>query len=236
MKAAGIDGCRGGWLTVRAESGFIVSVELITHLSLLKMKPSEHIWIDIPIGIPSAASYPRKAEGAARKLIKSRSSSIFTVPCREVLYTAEYDEANRKHRELTGHGLSKQSWNLFSKIKEAEILAGRMKELQVSEAHPELVFYGMAGQTMTHSKKKIEGVQERLNILKNYSPNVEKHFDKAADRFLRKEAAKDDIIDAMALAVAASHPALERKTVLPADEHNETDRSMNIHYAVTTYH
>ncbi len=232
MKAAGIDGCRGGWIAVRAESGSIISVELVRHLSLLKTRSSEHIWIDIPIGLPSADSYPRKAEEPARKLLKSRSSSIFTVPCREVLHAAEYDEANREHRELTGQGLSKQSWYLFTKIKETEIFACRKKELQVCESHPELVFFGMSGQAMKKSKKKIEGVQERLNVLKIYCTNVEEHYEQAADRFLRKEAAKDDILDAIALAIAATHPELERKTVIPVDEHDETGLAMNIHYAV----
>ncbi|WP_147802652.1 DUF429 domain-containing protein [Alkalicoccus halolimnae] len=232
MNAAGIDGCPGGWVAARAENGRVYSIDLVPHLHGLKTGYGEEIWIDMPIGLPSASAYPRKAEREARKLLKPRASSVFTVPCREVLHTEGYREANRLHRELTGQGISRQSWYLFSKIKEAEVLANRMNQTMIREAHPELVFYGLSGKTMKHSKKKAAGMGERLDVLKAYFPDAEKQYEAAAGRWLRKEAAKDDIIDAMGLAVAATHPDLQRKTVLPEDEPDETGLGMNISYSI----
>jgi predicted RNase H-like nuclease len=232
MKAVGIDGCPGGWIAARAEEGCVYSIELVPHLQFLKTNVREEVWIDMPIGLPSAAAYPRKAEKEARKLLKTRASSVFSVPCREVLQTAGYHEANRLHRELTGKGISRQSWYLLSKIKEAEVLANRMNKMMIREAHPELVFYGLSGKAMDHSKKKSEGRRERLNVLKAYFPDAEKQYEAAVGRWLRKEAAKDDVIDAMGLAVAAAHPDVKRKTVLPEDEPDETGLGMNISYSI----
>lgn len=232
MFAAGIDGCPGGWIAARAENGRVYSIELVPDLSLLKTYSEEEIWIDIPIGLPAADAYPRKAEREARKLLKKRASSIFTVPCREVLFSGGYHEANRQHRELTGQGISRQSWYLFAKIKEAEMLADQIDEAIIHEAHPELVFYGLNGETMKRSKKKEDGVRERLDVLKAYFPDAEKQYETAVRRWLRKDAAKDDIVDAMVLAVSASHPGLERQTVLSEDEPDDTGLGMNISYAV----
>ncbi|TVP86539.1 MAG: DUF429 domain-containing protein [Alkalicoccus sp.] len=232
MEAAGIDGCPGGWVTARAENGRVYSIEVIPGLSCLNTSCADVIWIDIPIGLPSAVSFPRKAEREARKLLKTRAASVFTVPCREVLHKAEYQEANRDHLELTGQGLSKQSWYLLEKIKEAEVFVNQMGENMIHEAHPELVFHGLSGKVMKHSKKKEEGRQERLDVLKTYFPEAEKQYEMAVQQWMRKVVSKDDIIDAMALAVAASHPELTHKKVPAEDEYEETGLRMNISYSI----
>ncbi len=66
---------------------------------------------------------------------------------------------------------------------------------------------------MAHSKKTAQGFTERFSILtKNYSQtgNIVRQ---ALDQFRRKDLARDDILDALVLAVSARFSAGKPKTV-----------------------
>jgi predicted RNase H-like nuclease len=76
---------------------------------------------------------------------------------------------------------------------------------KVRESHPEVCFYALAGGTpMRYNKKRAEGFGERLRVLEPYKPRVFQWVKEAMDGFLRKEVARDDIMDALVLAVTAA--------------------------------
>ncbi len=74
----------------------------------------------------------------------------------------------------------------------------------VREMHPEVCFWALNKKMeMDHSKKTIEGVNQRLNILSKFHNNSSAILDSSLAKYLRKEVAKDDIIDALVGAVTA---------------------------------
>ena len=78
----------------------------------------EVIAIDIPIGLPSAD--PREADIASRLQLGPRRSSVFSTPPRDVLLAETHALATKLAVELTGRGISQQSWALRSRILEVE--------------------------------------------------------------------------------------------------------------------
>ncbi|MGB2199560.1 MAG: DUF429 domain-containing protein, partial [Luminiphilus sp.] len=115
--AVGIDGCRAGWVAAFQLDGELVLAlvktlsELTPHLSRETM-----VMIDMPIGLLNDESSRRCDALARQRLRPHRSSSVFGVPPRAVTRISDYSEANTLSRELTGKGLSKQSFYLFPKI------------------------------------------------------------------------------------------------------------------------
>jgi predicted RNase H-like nuclease len=57
---------------------------------------------------------------------------------------------------------------------------------------------------MTHYKKTDPGFAERLNLLKKISSAAARIVNSAMKRFVRKDLARDDILDATALALTAA--------------------------------
>ncbi len=117
-KYAGIDGCRGGWVAAvlgdRLELIFSETLEEMREL----VTSSTLTLIDMPMGLKSEGEGERVYDVEARKFLKRRKMSIFPVPCRQAVYSESYSNANEINRKILGKGLSKQSYNLFSKIRE----------------------------------------------------------------------------------------------------------------------
>ena len=67
---------------------------------------------------------------------------------------------------------------------------------------------------MAHAKKSPEGVTERLELLIQHCPQASSIFKAAFDRYPLKEVARDDILDALALAISA-HQLEGREATLP---------------------
>lgn len=74
----------------------------------------------------------------------------------------------------------------------------------VRETHPEVCFWALGGKPMEHSKKKREGRRDRRKVLTESRPDSGAAIDGALGKFLRREVAEDDILDAMACAVTAA--------------------------------
>lgn len=73
-----------------------------------------------------------------------------------------------------------------------------------NESHPELVFWFLNGKKdLINNKKSNDGILERLNILSKYDSRVFEIYNLALRKYLRKDVKKDDIIDAIALALSA---------------------------------
>ncbi|MEM6263668.1 MAG: DUF429 domain-containing protein [Bacteroidota bacterium] len=204
----GLDGCKAGWITWSCTNGANWQCRLwknvhevisaIPHFSLML--------IDIPIGLPD--STPRTCDQEARKLLtRVRSSSVFPVPTRPAIYASTYEEACLANQALTGKKISKQSWFISPKIREVDELLIQSPAYQdkIREAHPEVVFLGLAGGIpMHHSKKILEGSQERIQVMEIHLPGAKNLIQHARKQFLKKEVATDDLIDALALAISAN--------------------------------
>lgn len=167
--------------------------------------------VDIPIGLWDAgdprAAPARSCDAAARRLLGwPRSSSVFNPPVRPALEVASYAEACEVNARLTGKKLTIQGWNLVPKIRQVDrfLQSRSAPEPAIREAHPEVVFQGLAGGSpLRHRKKSTEGRDERLEILELHEPRAREIYQDVLHRSLRKHVARDDALDALALAVAA---------------------------------
>jgi predicted RNase H-like nuclease len=154
--------------------------------------------IDIPIGL--AAAEPRRCDQEARRLLGPRRSSVFPAPVRAVLAAQSYVEACAISREMCGQGLSKQLYNIVGKIREVDAVQSPRLQRQLFEASPELSFAIMAsGGPMRHTTRTLAGRAERVAVLRDaFGPDVTPLVDHPPTG-----AARDDVLDAIALAWTA---------------------------------
>ena len=207
MLYIGVDACRKGWFAVSigTDKRFKIGIfETITDF-WNSLKSNALILIDIPIGLPVGAK--RQCDVEARRLLQKRASSVFPVPCRQAIHASTYKKACQINQKRLGVKLSVQTWNLAAKIREVDDLLLKDKKARrcVRESHPEICFWALAGgRPMAQYKKTERGFTERLNLLKKINPAIKIIIDTALEDFPRKYLAKDDILDASALAVTAS--------------------------------
>jgi predicted RNase H-like nuclease len=206
----GIDGCQAGWICSYKEDQKEWKFEIFPKIENFWKEFSYAILvlIDIPIGLKDNGSQPRLCDKAARKyLTRTRSSSIFPTPCRGSLYANSYIDANQINRKMTGKGLSKQTWNITSKIRNVDILLRNDPKASkvFIESHPEICFAALSnGTPMQHYKKTNEGIKERLSIIESFCENPNKILNKLSLQFSKEKAALDDILDAWILAISGS--------------------------------
>ncbi|MGB8385444.1 MAG: DUF429 domain-containing protein, partial [Dermatophilaceae bacterium] len=164
MAVLGVDACRAGWVGVALEEDRSVRAAVSATITDLvaQVACAEVIAVDMPIGLP--ASGQRQADRLAHGCLGPRRTSIFMTPVRPALETATFPEANRLARELTGAGISRQSYALRGKILEVERWR-HSGPAPVFEAHPELSFALLAGGPLSTSKKSWTGMRARLDQL-----------------------------------------------------------------------
>lgn len=208
MKFIGIDGCKVGWFYVGLDSNGGWEVGVVPRISELSghIKTSELTLVDIPIGLREREHLERLCDLSARKVLGKRRSSIFPAPSRLAINCATYEEASQVNSHYTGRKLSKQSWAIAAKIKEIDdFLQKADMKRKVREIHPEVCFWALnKGTEMAHSKKKPEGINERQAILSKYCELTDEIINSALKKYLRKEVAKDDIVDGLVGAVTAT--------------------------------
>jgi predicted RNase H-like nuclease len=220
----GVDGCRSGWFAVALAGSDAWRTGLHPTLADLSaaFPDAALILIDIPLGLPSQG--PRRCDREARKLLgRGFASSIFPTPCREALTAADYPAACDINREILGMRLSRQTYHIMPKIREADQwrrAAGR-HGAAIRESHPELAFRALAGgQALEYKKKTVQGKAERLALLARHFPPAQVLFEQARREHRKRDLADDDILDALGLAVTGwiSRGRLDR-----VPEHSETD-------------
>lgn len=200
----GIDGCPGGWVAVDVTQRW---VQVFSTMEALWERMAGHLalaLIDIPMGLP-ADTY-RVCDLEARRLLGAKRSSVFLVPCRPAVYAATFPEANALSRQWMGKGVSLQTWNVCSKIREMDQFlhchgCGQL----FRESHPELAFAWLAGGEPLLSKKQgCGGRQERLDLLRAAQPDMGDWLCTAIRTIPNRLARPDDILDAAVLALAAA--------------------------------
>lgn len=233
MKYVGVDGCPSGWLAATVTDTNI-DVTVFSRFDALWETHGDAavILVDIPMGLPGGGRSPRRADQLAREMLGSHRSSIFLPSVREVLDCVSYGEANEKNRMLTGKGISKQYWYLVPKIKDVDSFLQSTPEAvpTVKEAHPELCFVLASNGTIRFSKKTAEGVGERLDILRRYVNDINEVYEGVLRKYLRKEVARDDIVDALILALTAREGGKGLKSLPDQPERDEAGMPMAIWY------
>ena len=197
MWVAGIDGCRGGWVSFKVDlASLSTSVELIDLPSILGNKPKDIaiLAIDIPIGLLDGS---RACDKAARKLLgQPRGTSVFAAPCRASLSERNHAAASATNLRITGRGLSQQAWGIASKIKQVDDAITPDCQKWLFEVHPEVCMWALARECpMPHGKKTAAGIEERVELLRVVFPDIERHLQNRPHNVR-----KDDLLDA---AVAA---------------------------------
>jgi predicted RNase H-like nuclease len=170
----GVDGCRGGWLVCRYEpAASILSYEVFPVFQdvLDAYDQAAVVAVDIPIGLRDDWG-PRRCDLEARAILKARPSSVFPAPPRCLLKAQTYNEACQISLEKFGRKLSKQTFFICPKILEVDHVMTIELQSRIFEVHPELSFQQMAGQALTHSKKKPVGYEERRTLLNQNLPSV----------------------------------------------------------------
>jgi predicted RNase H-like nuclease len=207
--AIGVDGCKSGWFFFRFDRGTATFGVAATMAEILTDETAEtRVLIDIPIGLKERGKTERQCDLEARALLSpKRHASVFPAPCRQALKQSSFEACSEKNRKITGRGLSRQTWGLVPKIREVDELLIGSPALRnvVREAHPELLFRGLAGGPMSHHKSTREGFEERMTILKIFEPNAKVLVAAAFLAHGGYDAARDDIVDAFVLALCAQH-------------------------------
>lgn len=207
----GVDGCKAGWLAIILKADNQWEVEVFPNVFKLWQKYCEAslIFIDIPIGLKANGPLERLCDIEARKLLgPPRASSVFRAPCRNAIYAESYENAKSINKSLTGKSLSIQTLSIIHKIREVDtLLCGDISsKALIKEVHPELCFWGLAGRPMLYNKRRAEGFSERLKVLRSYHSHADDIVDYTLANFIRKEVAKDDILDALVAAITAFGP------------------------------
>ncbi len=201
---AGVDGCRAGWVLAFIDASRSLTVLRVVRTFAevaVQTEAAALTLVDIPIGLPSAERpQPRWCDAEARNYLGPRASSIFPVPAREAVWARDYDEACRINERILGQRLSKQSWGITPKIREADAVFRLVPGLQqrLRETHPELCFRLLNRlRPLENPKKSRAGRRVRRELLRAWVGNL--------DAALRRSrgARPDDLLDAVAAAVAA---------------------------------
>lgn len=193
----GIDGFRFGWVAAwigeRGDHGFDYSPGLTRLLAL----PHVRAMIDMPIGL-NPAGY-RLCDLRARELI---GPAVFLGARRDLWTFTDMAEANRYYwaHEGKGRGVSAQLWNIRDKIREVDQIMTPARQATTGEAHPELVFWNLAGRVRLAKKASALGRKQRVALL------AQRGFTRLPKWLTQRHGTgigRDDLIDACACAIAA---------------------------------
>jgi predicted RNase H-like nuclease len=190
MVAVGVDACKTGWIAVAlGGDAELAAYYLPTIGALVDTVPDPSaIAIDMPIGLPDNGR--RNADVEARVHLGPRRNSLFFTPTRSVLEALTHASATSLSLEITGSGVSLQSYALATKIFEVEHWLPTAP-CGVWEVHPELSFALLMGHPATASKKSWAGMVERRDALATTGIHLDRVESTAANR-----AAVDDMLDA----------------------------------------
>jgi len=149
-----------------------------------------------------------------------------------VLQATSHASACALNRGQLGKGITIQAWGIVPKIREVdEFICGNAEARKViRESHPEICFWALAGKKpMAHRKKSKAGFDERTDLLGQPLSSARLIVDTAMHSYRRKDVAKDDILDAIVLALVAFSPKLE--TFPSSPESDALGLTMEIVYA-----
>ncbi len=236
----GVDGCRCGWLAVGLSRGGVHDLEVFGDFRTLleRHRRADLVLVDIPIGLPHGPG-GRDCDREARRMLGPRASAVFPTPTRGTVRRAaklpgDYGGAAEEELRLTGKRISRQTFAICPKIAEVDgVMTTRGKHARpaVREVHPELCFWALnGGRPMKSSKKRREGLRERLEVLRAVEPRSGQIYGEACGKFARRCVARDDVLDALAAAVVALHGRDELRTLPERPPSDARELPMEIVY------
>jgi predicted RNase H-like nuclease len=208
VRVLGVDGCSKGWIGIELLDGRFAAAHIARTLSdIIQCNDYDTITVDIPLGLLDSGF--RHADIEAKKKLRSRGASVFPTPPRPVFEQDSYDAANMLNRELTGSGLSQQSYALRQRILEADELFDDGVVLPLFEIHPEISFMMMGHGPASMSKKTWRGQHDRAARLAAQGITIPSELG-AADAV-----PPDDVLDAAAAAWSAHRIAMKSCATIP---------------------
>ncbi|GAB5506818.1 MAG: DUF429 domain-containing protein [Rhizobiaceae bacterium] len=234
--AAGVDGCRGGWVAAISDGDMRPDISVFRRFSqIIEAVPGDAvIAVDMPIGLPAhCGAGGRGPEKLVRPLLGMRQSSVFSIPSRSAVYgsvqvsAADDDGWLAAHRKASAiacetsnppRGVSIQAFGLFAKIRELDTLLRENASLRerVFESHPELCFWRLNGRAPLSEPKKVKnkvfepGLAERRRLLL-----ASGLAETAVNSAPPVGAAPDDVLDALAVLSAACNRLAGKAVVFP---------------------
>jgi len=195
----GVDGCRGGWLSIDVGDGSDPRWRwwpLDETASLLHGDDVAVVAIDVPIGLPDSGR--RGCDIEARKLLGRRGVSVFPAPSRSVLTASSYADARAVLAAGGGPSMSAQAFGIVRAVAGVDAGLTPADDDRIVECHPEVAFCLMGGGPGLAGKLSTEGAAIRRQLLTTMWPDV--------DTMLRHRPARtpeDDALDALACAWSA---------------------------------
>lgn len=210
----GVDWASRGWLTVATDgTEWTASMHPSIHSVWVTYRDADSILVDIPIGLPEKSR--RRCDRAAREYLSGeRARSVFWTPCRAAVEADTYDEAKEANLSCRDDSLSSQAWGLIPRIQEVDRLLRDHTEARgtIRESHPEVCFKALSSGDSFGSKQAQSGEAARVDCLENIDDSIEGVFGTFTDRYIEEQdpwkrrignSNRDDILDAMALALTA---------------------------------
>jgi predicted RNase H-like nuclease len=194
----GLDGFRTGWVAVSID-GPRRDIAFPADVSTALSAPCVRAAIDIPIGMTEDGE--RACDRLARDKLGPHRSRVFT-GARRWLWEAftDPDEANVEASRRAQTRASRQLWHLGRKIMEVDAFVRAHRNLDIREAHPELVFLRLNGAPLP-SKKTEQGASRRRDLLIDAGfVDLDDWLGRAR---IKTGARPDDVLDACAVALAA---------------------------------
>ena len=177
------------------------------------------VGIDMPLGLLEDGW--RVADFLARQALGRRGSTVFAIPPRPVWQQPTYADANRMCRELTGKGLSAQTWGLRGKLLEADAYR-RTSTARLHEVHPELSFAAIAGAPLAASKHTKAGLVIRRELLAQAGITLPPKVARAPE---------NDLLDAAAVAWSARRiAAADAVTLTSPTQHADDGTEIAVRY------
>jgi predicted RNase H-like nuclease len=216
--AAGVDGCRAGWIAAVAERPAGPGGRASTRLERFADLDALVAWrervngvgaaadaivgLDVPMGLPARAGL-RACDRQARNELGARWMSVFAPPDRELLghdFASAREIVHRRRSAEPAHEhpvMTRQTMNIALKVAEADrvLRADPARQQWLLEVHPELSFRVLAGRPLA-PKRTPEGRRHRLDLIAAQFPDAAARLADAA--WPRAQVARDDLLDAYA--------------------------------------
>ncbi|KIP86480.1 hypothetical protein SN15_07315 [Stenotrophomonas maltophilia] len=215
----GVDGAKSGWIAVWWADTTLTHCVYGSARSLVDAhRTARVIAVDIPIGLPDRGG--RRADAEARQFVGGRrASSVFPSPVRGILDATSQPEASRRHKEIDGRGFGSQSFAILSKIREWDDLlqCDHQARAMVREIHPEVSFSALNGgrrNGLAFKKKSQDGAAMRTWLLSSVFGFEQ--IARVVQSVARRQAATDDVLDALVALWSAERVAAGEAVSLPA--------------------
>lgn len=202
-RALGLDGTADGWMAVVLQNGRVADAFVAGSgaEAVARAKPAA-VAVDMPVGLLDVAV--RESDAAARRALAGAASTVFNTPARSVVdawrrgEVTTHAEASELSRQVTGSGLSQQTWRLVPKIAEIDELAETWGP-GLRECHPELAFRELTAGERLPRKRSWDGLMRRRAVLAQIGVALPEVLPTGGHR-----AAPDDVLDAAVCAWVAA--------------------------------